>query len=290
MVTLASTVRSPRALLEVDARAGGVEARVRAFLADERGRAAGRRHDEDAGLLAVVRPAHVVALDGAIDDALAVRRERRLDVVPGRRHHLAAAAAVGADDADAPAIDVAPRRVDDRASVGRERRRVLEIVARRQPLRRPRRQRPDPQLAERAVDDALPVRRDHRAAQHADGEAIGRHHHREADRFRDPLLDLGDERDLAAGLQRRARRGRRRRQIDPPDLPLRPTPPAPWSRAATRTGCRGRRSSRPPAGPCPGARRSAARRRSRRCGRTTGCRSRCGGRTPATCRRARRAA
>ena len=55
-------------LLEVEARAGGVEARVRAFLAHERGRAAGGRHDEDAGLLAVVRPAHVVA---------ARRRDRR---------------------------------------------------------------------------------------------------------------------------------------------------------------------------------------------------------------------
>jgi hypothetical protein len=132
------------ALLEIEPRTGRVEAGIRPFLAHQRGRAAGGRHDEDPGLLTVVRPAHVVALDGAVDDALAVARERRLDVVPGRRDDLAAAAAVGADGADAPPIDVAPGRIDDGAPVGGERRAVLQIVAPGQPLRRARRQRPDP--------------------------------------------------------------------------------------------------------------------------------------------------
>ena len=78
-------------LADEDARAGVVELRLGAAVAHEHRLAACGRHDVDAGVVAEVRPARLIAAGVPEHDRLAVRRKRRLGVVPGLRDDVAAA-------------------------------------------------------------------------------------------------------------------------------------------------------------------------------------------------------
>ena len=156
---------------QIDARAGVVELRRRAAVPHEQRLAAGRRHDVDAGLVPEVRAAYLVAADVPEHDHLPVGRKRRLRVVPpackrrrGRPSRRPARRARGRNRRRSTSC----RQSTDRRG---ERRIELERAgATSQPPWLTARQRLHIDVAERAVDDRLAVRRRPDVAKHAHRE------------------------------------------------------------------------------------------------------------------------
>ncbi len=226
--------------------------------------------------------AQPVAARLAVDDRLAVGRERGLEVVARlRRQHSAFAARCG-DDANRPQRLVVEAGVDDPLAVAREGGEGLQVVfLSRQPPRLARGQGPDPEPAQRLEDDRLAVGRHLDAAQHRRAKGVGGDRDREAQRLRHLARRLHAEGNRRHGA---------RFSVHPAELAARPDDDRASRRASRPSPGRRRGSPRSPAGRGRGRARARARHPRRGPARRASTGSARGGRRRAACRRARASA
>ena len=183
--------------LEVDPVVVGPEVRPDTAPAEPLGLASVRGDAIEAGVARVERAAHEAARGLAVHHGAPLRRERRLEVVAGRRRDDPSLSAVGGDHAHRAQLVVVPRGVDDRATVPGERRVELEmLLLRRQAARLALRKVADVKMTQRLEHHPVARRGDLDPAQHLDVVALGRHLHGKAQRLDHALRLLDVEWDL----------------------------------------------------------------------------------------------